>query len=60
MTSEGKVLEIQEHIDDTDGADYTAWEIDFIDSMGALIDEEREFTESQTDKIEEIYRDYLD
>lgn len=60
MSPEEMVQEVQEHIDDTDGADYTTWEIEFIESMGELVEEEHEFSEAQVEKIEEIYRQYLD
>jgi len=59
MDPEDMVTELQEHIDETDGMDYTSWEIDFVQSMTELVDDGREFTEVQIQKIEEIYEQYL-
>jgi hypothetical protein len=51
---------VTEMYDQIGSVDFTSWEIDFIEEMYQLVEDGEDFTESQIEKIEEIWEERMD
>jgi len=59
MSLEDMVVDLVEHLAETDGRDYTAWEVDFVEAMEGGVLDEKSFTEAMATKIEELFEKHL-